>query len=101
MARLFSSGMSEMNVPPSIDQDGAHWYEIGWNARLTLIRRWIDEGASSPYAVIKRLERYERQFRLRINADGKAEWIPSDHKSDKGPLLPNGHPVYRPMTVRG
>lgn len=90
-----------MNVPPSIDRDGAHWYEIGWNARLTLIRRWIDEGANSPYAVIKRLERYERQFHLRINADGKAEWIPSDHKSNKGPLLPNGHPVYRPMTVRG
>lgn len=92
--------MPEMDDIASIGQDGARWYESAWAARLHLIRRWVDEGATSPHAVVKRLESHERRYRLRVDADGTATWHPQDTEG-KGPLLPNGLPVYRPMTVRG
>lgn len=67
---------------------------------MDLIRRWVDEGATSPHAVIKRLESHERRFRLCIDVDGTAAWHPQDTEGN-GPMLPNGRPAYRPMTMRG
>lgn len=97
-----------------------NYYEIAWNVRLQFIESLISEGETNLHRVIRKLESFERRYRLSVERgsyhaldqgsggqeylaegfSGKAQWVrlESDERFD---VLPTGIPSYWRSSHRG
>ena len=97
-----------------------NFYEIAWNVRLQFVASLISEGETNLHRVIRKLESFERRYRLSVERgslhaldhgsgdqeflgegfSGKARWV--RHESDgRFDVLPTGVPSYWESSHRG
>ncbi len=90
-----------------IAETNENFYEIAWNVRKQFVDSLIAEGETNPYRIIKKLESFERRYRLVVDRgafgeglSGTARWVPLE-RDGRFDVLPTGVPSYWESSHRG